>query len=55
MGLVRGIVLILFGLLALYRAHGVHSGRSAWLLPVLGLAALALGLWHVMVEVRTRR
>jgi cadmium resistance protein CadD (predicted permease) len=55
MGLVRGIVLILFGLVALYRAHAVHNGRSAWLLPVLGLAALALGIWHVLMGVRTRR
>lgn len=55
MGLVRGIVLILFGVVALYRARAVHSGHNAWLLPALGLAALALGIWHVLAEVRRRR
>ena len=53
MGFVRGIVLILFGLVALYRARTLHTGHLSWLLPVLGLAALALGIWH-LAQLRSR-
>ncbi len=55
MASVRGVILILFGVLALYRAHTMHTGHRAWLLPALGIAALALGIWHILVQVRLRR
>jgi hypothetical protein len=44
----RGAILILFGILALYRAFTLHSGQHAWAAYALGAAALALGAWHVI-------
>jgi uncharacterized membrane protein HdeD (DUF308 family) len=50
----RGIILIFFGVLALYRGFTAHTGNRAWLLPALGLAALALGLTHILFQNRSR-
>ena len=51
MGPLRGVILILFGVLAMGRGWTLHSGRAWWAYG-LGAAAMALGVWHI---VRSRR
>jgi hypothetical protein len=51
MGPLRGVILILFGVLAIYRGWTLHSERAWWAYG-LGAAAMALGAWHI---VRNRR
>ena len=46
MDIVRGILMIAVGAFALYRGLLFHTGRS-WLAVVLGLAAIALGVWRL--------
>lgn len=55
MRFIRGVILILFGILALYRGVAFHTGNRVWLLPALGLAALALGIWHILAQLRSER
>ncbi len=43
----RGLVLIVLGILALYRAYTLHGGPHTLLAVVLGVVALALGAWHM--------
>lgn len=50
MGPLRGLILIVFGLLALYRGWTMGTSRHAWLAYVLGIVALALGAWHIVRE-----
>lgn len=52
MGAIRGVILILFGVLALYRGFTLHSGNGAWMAYALGAAALALGIWHILCRRR---
>ena len=42
----RGIVLILFGVVALYRGWRMQTGHLAVLAYVLSMLALALAIWH---------
>jgi hypothetical protein len=43
----RGVVLIVFGVLALYRGWTLHAGRTALLAYALGVVSLAIGAWRV--------
>lgn len=52
MGPFRGLILILFGCLAIYKGWTLHGDR-AWLAYGLGLVSLALGAWHVLSATRT--
>ena len=51
----RGVILILFGVLALYRGYTLHAGQRAWIAYALGGAALALGAWHIIRKAPPRR
>jgi uncharacterized membrane protein HdeD (DUF308 family) len=49
---VRGILMLVVGGFALYRgvvmqASGVRTHQSAWAAIVLGLVAIALGIWRL--------
>ena len=55
MGPFRGVILILFGVLALYRGYTLHAGQRAWIAYALGGAALALGAWHIIRKAPPRR
>ena len=52
MGPLRGLILIIFGLLALYRGWKMGASHHAWLAFALGIVALALGAWHIVRESR---
>jgi uncharacterized membrane protein len=45
---VRGILMLVVGAFALYRGIVMHTRQSAWLAIVLGLAAIALGVYHLI-------
>ena len=47
MGPIRGVILIIFGILALYRGWTLHAGRQALLAYALGVLSLAIGGWRV--------
>jgi hypothetical protein len=47
MGPMRGVILIIFGILALYRGWTLHAGASALLAYALGAVSLAIGGWRV--------
>lgn len=47
MGSIRGLILIIFGLLALYRGWTMHGGERALLTYALGALALAWGMWRI--------
>jgi len=47
MNYARGIVMLLAGCFALYESWRIQTGERAILAFVLGLLALALGLWHL--------
>jgi hypothetical protein len=47
MGPLRGVILIVFGLLALYRGWTLHTGRTALLAYALGVISLAIGAWRI--------
>ncbi len=42
----RGIVLIVFGVVAFYRGWRIHNSHTAVLTYALGALALALAIWH---------
>lgn len=44
----RGIVLVALGVFALYRGWLVHTGQKAWFAYVLGVVAIALGMWRLL-------
>jgi Na+/H+ antiporter NhaD/arsenite permease-like protein len=46
-GPMRGVVLILFGVLALYRGWMLHGGERAWIAYGLGVIAVAIGVFHI--------
>jgi hypothetical protein len=48
LGPMRGVILVLFGVLALYRGFTLHGGAHAWIAYGLGVAALGLGAWHIV-------
>lgn len=50
MGPFRGLILIVFGLLALYRGWTMGSSHHAWMAYALGVIALALGAGHIVRE-----
>jgi hypothetical protein len=50
----RGVILILFGILAIYRGWTVHTGQHALLAYALGVVALAIGAWRVTRKPRSR-
>jgi drug/metabolite transporter superfamily protein YnfA len=47
MSRIRGIVMLIAGVFALYEAWRVLSGQRAVLALILGLVALALAAWHL--------
>ena len=47
MGQMRGIVMIVLGVLALYRGWTLNGGQHTVLAYALGALALALGAWHL--------
>jgi hypothetical protein len=47
-GPLRGVVLIVLGMLALYRGWTLHPERIALLAYALGVLALAMGAWHLV-------
>ncbi len=48
MNAVRGIVLFGLGVFALYEGWRMHAGGRAWFAYILGVLAIALGLWRLM-------
>ena len=47
MNRVRGVVMLLVGVFALFEAwRGLHGARAVYALA-LGLVAIALGVWHL--------
>jgi hypothetical protein len=52
MGQIRGVVLIIFGVLALYRGWTLHTGRTALLAYALGVVSLGIGAWRVTRKAR---
>ena len=44
---VRGILMVGVGAFALIRGLILHNGKNAWFLIVLGVIAVALGVWHL--------
>lgn len=53
----RGAVLVIFGMVAFYRAWQLHSGRMALLAVLLGVVSLAVGVWRIAspTEIRPRQ
>jgi hypothetical protein len=47
MNRVRGIVMLLAGCFALYEGWRMLTGSRAVLALILGLVAIALGVWHL--------
>ena len=47
MGPMRGVILIVFGILALSRGWTLHAGAQALLAYALGVVSLAIGSWRV--------
>jgi len=47
MNRVRGVVMLLAGFFALFEAWRMLTGQRAWIALVLGLLAIALGIWHL--------
>lgn len=48
MNAVRGVVLFGLGVFAIYEGWRIHAGERAWLAYLLGVAAMALGVWRLM-------
>lgn len=44
----RGILLFAAGAYAIYRGWLFHTGEKAWLAYILGLLAIALGVWRLL-------
>ena len=55
MGPIRGVILIIFGVLALYRGWTLHQGAPALLAYALGALSLAIGGWRVTRSTARRR
>lgn len=55
MGPMRGVILIVFGILALYRGWTLHAGAQALLAYGLGVVSLAIGGWRVSSRNARRR
>ena len=47
MGVTRGVILILCGVVAIWRGWMLHGSGRAWSLYGLGVLALALGAWQL--------
>jgi cytochrome c biogenesis protein CcdA len=48
MNATRGILLFGLGVFALYKGWLIHTGQRAWLAYILGLVAIALGIWRLL-------
>lgn len=48
MNAVRGVVLFVLGVFAIYEGWKIHTGERALLAYILGVAAMALGVWRLM-------
>jgi len=48
MNAVRGILLFGLGVFALYKGWAIHTGQKALFAYVLGLVAIALGIWRML-------
>jgi hypothetical protein len=55
MGPMRGVILIIFGILAVYRGWTLHAGLQALLAYALGVVSLAIGGWRVSRRTARRR
>ena len=44
----RGVLLFALGVFALYRGWLIHTGSKAWLAYLLGIVAIALGVWRLL-------
>lgn len=58
MGQMRGLILIVFGVLAVYRGWTLHGGLHGWLAYALGAVSLGVGAWriaHARGGVRARK
>ena len=45
---VRGFVMLIAAVLALWRGWHIHHGRVAWIAYGLAALALAMGVWHLI-------
>lgn len=52
---IRGIVMLIAGVLALGKGWQIHRGEMAVLAYGLGVMALALGVWHLTRKTPTAR
>ncbi|MDE3187922.1 MAG: hypothetical protein KGM96_10430 [Acidobacteriota bacterium] len=55
MSKMRGIVLIVLGVLALYHGWTMHPSHPALLAYALGAVAIAIGIWRVTQKPPPRR
>lgn len=47
MNAVRGVVLLGLGVFAMYEGWRIHAGERAWFAYLLGVLAMALGVWRL--------
>jgi hypothetical protein len=52
---VRGILMLAVGAFALYRGFAMHGRPNAWLAILLGVAAIALGIFRLTRRTPLRR
>jgi hypothetical protein len=52
---VRGVLMLLAAGFAFWRGWHLHTGTYAWMAYGLGVAALALAVWHFMRKPDVRR
>jgi len=52
---VRGFLMLLAAGFAFWRGWRIHSGSYAWMAYGLGIAALALAVWHLTRQADKRR
>jgi hypothetical protein len=51
----RGILMVLAAIVAFWRGWTLHAGKMALIAYGLGVAALALGAWHLTQRPNERR
>ena len=52
MNLFRGILLIAAGAFVLYRGWVIHTHMNPWPFYILGVLAIALGVWRLVTKPR---